>query len=383
MRSLLFCLFLFPCLAFGQFIDTLIIHSEAFDQERSLYVHKPSFNKYLSADVMVPVIYVLDGQHEWFVNPVLNNIEYLRYTHEIPHALVVVIPHKNRYAECALDSLSGPVLPLHTFITEEVEAALAPYHPSSYRMIIGHSFTASFSLYSQLESDGFYSAVLAHSPLNKFEEMVGALEGNPEIDPSSIAISIGSPDGDKDKYHRNTYEKAKAKYPDFFKSIYTYLANESTHNAVPIVANPYFLAKFFYPFSRRFADIAVVNMEYKLEETPGSVEEEIKKIEDASKIGSAYYPAEIDDINGMASRYWNSNYEDHAIALYEEGVKHYPNYFDFHFQLYVLYSEKNPEKAKMHLKKSYELAEAFEQAEPDYEELLTEIKAEIQNNGWE
>ncbi len=37
----------------------------------------------------------------------------------------------------------------------------------------------------------------------------------------------------------------------------------------------------------------------------------------------------------------------------------------------------------MHLKKSYELVQAFEQAEPDYEELLDEIKAEIQDKGWE
>jgi len=383
MKSFLFYFFLFPCLVFGQSIDTLIIHSTALDEQRPVYVHKPSFNKYLSDDVKVPVIYVLDGQHEWFVNPVLNNITYLRYTHEIPHALVVVIPHNNRYAECAIDSLDGPALPLHTFITEEIEAALTPYHPSSYRMIIGHSFTASFSLYSQLRSNGFYSAVLAHSPLNKFEELTQALERNPNIDLSSIAVSIGSPDSDKDKYHREFYDGVKTRYPSFFESILTYEANESSHNSVPIVANPYFMEKFFYPFSRRFADIAMVDLEYKLAEKPGTVEEEMKKIEEASKIGSTYYPAEIDEINGLASRYWNSDFEDHTIAVYKDGLKHYPNHYDFHLQLYVLYSEKNPEKAKVHLKKSYELAEAFEQSQPDYEELLVELKAELQTNGWE
>jgi predicted alpha/beta superfamily hydrolase len=383
MKSLLFSILLFPSVLFAQTIDTLTIHSEAFGQVRSVYVHQHNLTKYLSADVKVPVIYVLDGQHEWFANPVLSNLKYLSTTHEIPFALIVVIPHKDRYSECGIDSLDGPALPLHIFITEEVEAALAPYHPGAYRMIIGHSFTASFSLYSQLRSDDFYSAVLANSPLDSFGELVEALDGNPKIDPSSIAISIGSADHDKDSYHRIVYEKAKEKHPDFFESVYTYEANESTHNAVPIVANPYFLSKFFYPFSRRFGDIAVVDREYKLAETPGTVEEEMKKIQEASKVGSAYYPAEIDEINGLASRYWNSDYEDHAIAVYEEGVKHHPNYFDFHVQLYVLYAKRNPEKAKMHLKKSYELVQAFEQAEPDYEELLDEIKAEIQDKGWE
>jgi predicted alpha/beta superfamily hydrolase len=383
MKSILFSLLLLPSVLMAQTIDTLTFHSEAFDQERSIYVHRPNLSKYLSDEVKIPVIYVLDGQHKWFANPMLNNLEYLSFTHEIPFALFVVIPHTDRNSECAINSIDGPALPLHTFITKEVETALAPYHPSSYRMIIGHSFTASFSLYSQLKSDGFYSAVLAHSPLDRIEELAEAMESNPNIDPSTIAISIGSTDHDKDSYHRNFYEKAKAKHPDFFESIYTYEANESTHNAVPIVANPYFLAKFFYPFSRRYADIAVVDMEYMLVETPGTIEEEMKKIEEASKIGSAYYPPEIDEVNGITSRYWNSGYEDHAIALYEEGVKNHPNYFDFHIQLYVLYAERNPEKAKMHLKRSYELAEAFEQSEPDYEELLAEIKAEIINNGWE
>jgi predicted alpha/beta superfamily hydrolase len=383
MKLIFFTLLFLPSLLIAQTIDTLIIHSEAFDQERSVYVHKHDLSKYLSDKVEVPVIYVMDGQHEWFTNPVLNNLKYLSTTHEIPFALVVVIPHTDRYTECGIDSLDGPALPLHTFITEEVEAALAPYHPGSYRMIIGHSFTASFSLYSYLRSDGFYSAVLAHSPLDSFEKLAEALESNPTVAPSAIAISIGGYGSDKDGYHRAVYDATKAKHPAFFESIYTYEANESTHTAVPIVANPNFLSKFFYTFSRRYSDIAVVDLEYKLAEAPGSVEEEMKKIEEASKVGSAYYPAEIDEINGLASRYWNSDYEDHTIAVYEEGIKHHPNYYDFHVQLYVHYAERNPEKAKMHLKKAHELAEAFEQDEPYYEELLDEIKAEIQDNGWE
>ncbi|MGB6035368.1 MAG: alpha/beta hydrolase-fold protein, partial [Cryomorphaceae bacterium] len=298
MKSIFFSFLFLPSILLAQTIDTLTFHSDAFDQERSIYVHKHDLTKYLSEDVKVPVIYVLDGQHEWFANPVLSNLKYLSTTHEIPFALIVVIPHKDRYAECGIDSLDGPALPLHTFITEEVEAALAPYHPGSYRMIIGHSFTASFSLYSQLKSNGFYSAVLAHSPLDSFEELVEAMERNPNIDPSGIAVSIGSADHDKDKNHREVYEQAKTSHPVFFESIYTYEANESTHNAVPIAANPYFLSKFFYPFSRRFSEIAMVDLEYKLKETPGSVEEEMKTIEAASKVGSAYYPAEIDELNG-------------------------------------------------------------------------------------
>lgn len=375
MKSL-FLFFLFPAALSAQYVDTLSFQSATFDQERSIYVHLNPNHKYLSSEVKIPVIYILDGQHEWFVNPILNDIEYLKYTHEIPNAIVVVIPHKDRYVECGIDSLDQPLLPLHRFITEEIEERIAPYYPGEYRMIIGHSFSASFSLYSALMGEGFYSAVLAHSPLDKLEPLIQALEDSPNIEPEDIAISIGGIDADKDKYHRLVYEEVKAKHPTFFESIQTYEANTSAHTGVPILATPPFLTKFFYPFSRRFGTIAMVDMEYKLTDTPGSPDEEMKKIKAASKLGETVYPPEIAEINGLAGRYSFSGYDKHELAVYEEGIKHHPAYFDFHLSLYTLCEKENPEKAKMHLTKALTLLERFERDEPYFQEIIKEIKAE-------
>ncbi len=65
----------------------------------------------------------------------------------------------NRKEEFALIDLDEQ-LQFHCFITENLDAQLAAYHPNRYRVIIGHSFSASFALASAQRSPDFYSAVL-------------------------------------------------------------------------------------------------------------------------------------------------------------------------------------------------------------------------------
>lgn len=86
-------LFLFlPIFSIGQRIDTLTIESKVFNEKRDVYVHLPENYQYVSDSVNLPVIFVLDGQHDWFINPILSDIEYLQYTHEIPNAIIVLSP---------------------------------------------------------------------------------------------------------------------------------------------------------------------------------------------------------------------------------------------------------------------------------------------------
>lgn len=383
MRALTICFCLFWSFYIsGQVSDTITFYSEAFDTQRQIVVITPDDAKYYSDLVQLPVIYVLDGQHHWFVNPVLSTIKYLKYTHELPDAIIVVIPHDNRNLECAIPSQPGDILPLHTFITQDIEKQLETYNPDKYRMIIGHSFSASFALYSALLSPDFYSFVMAHSPLDRLTYLVESLANHNSIQPSQIAISIGGPDFDKDKFHRIVYETAKGQHPQYFDQILTYESEESAHNAVPILATPFFLSKHFYSFSRRYGRIAKVDMEYKLESPPGSPEAEWEKVLKASRLGPIFYPPEIGEINGLASRYLAGEFIDQALKIYEEGLKYHPHYYDFHINLYALYAEVNQEKAKYHLLKSLELIHKYEQDDVDYEYLVEEIEEELRNNGW-
>ncbi len=126
---------------FAQKIDTLEFYAKSFDSKRIIYITTPEFYKYQSEEVKLPVIYVLDDQHEWFVNPLLNTIKNLQYTHQIPQAIIVSIPLLNRYKECGIKTLADNELPLHKFITQEVDEKIQQYHPNNYKILIGHSFS--------------------------------------------------------------------------------------------------------------------------------------------------------------------------------------------------------------------------------------------------
>lgn len=366
----------------GQKTDTITFFSQAFQQERTVYIITPEFYKYQSDLVKLPVIYILDGQHEWFVNPILTTARYLQYTHEIPQALLVVIPHNDRNAECGIKSLDGEILPLHKFITEDLDKQLKPYNPNEFRAIIGHSFSASFALYSYLKGTAFYSAVIANSPLDHFEELINEFQKSKNTDYRKISISIGGIASDKDYYHRREFNKLKLKYSTFFDSVNIFIADESAHNSVPIVSTPFLLTKIFSDFSSRYTNIAKVNEEYKLIEIPKSVKDELTKIEQASMIGNSKYCPEIPDINGLASRYLSSGLNQYGISVYEMGIQYFPNYYEFHLALYELYLPIDKIKAQYHLNTAKTLIETMENTLPEQQEILNEINDERKKNGW-
>jgi predicted alpha/beta superfamily hydrolase len=378
MKPLLLLLLLFcSSVVFGQKTDTITYFSLAFNQQRTVYVQTPEFYKYQSDMVKLPVIYILDGQNDWFVNPTLSSIRYLQYTHEIPQAIVVIIPLKDRNRECGLVSLSQPEAPLHNLITHEIGEKLKLYNPGNYRVLIGHSFSASFSMYSYLLSPGFYSAIIANSPLDQLENLIKAFQQNKSIDKSRLYLSYGSVT--KDSYHRKAYEEMKVKYPEFFNQAHTFLANFAGHTAMPLASVPVLLNEAFDGFSGRYNTIAKVDEMYKLVEHPGPVAGVLDQIEKSSTLNGQPYPPELPDINGIASRYLESGYTDYGIKIYEMSLKYYPNYYDFEYQLGKLYAGTDKQKAKVHLQKAIELLKQFH--ETNYMEAVAEINKFKEKNG--
>ncbi|WGH76704.1 alpha/beta hydrolase-fold protein [Tenacibaculum tangerinum] len=380
--AILLLLFSISSITYGQKIDTLTFYSKAFQEERTVYLHKPEFYKYKSDSVKLPVIYLLDGQHEWFVNPILSDIKYLQYTHEIPNAIVAVVPHKNRNKECGIVDLKSE-LPLDAFITNELDKELLKkYNPSDIKVIIGHSFSASFSLYSYYNHPDYYTSVIANTPLDELELLVSSFQGNNKIEKSKISISIGGISGNKDYYHRKKYNELKEKHPDFFNSINIFEADYSAHNAVPIVSTSTLLTRVFQNFRDRYTHIAKVNEEYKLISVPETPENEVEKVISASKIGASFYPPELAEINGIASRYWNSDYNDITTEIYKLGIRYYPNYFEFYLSLYELTRDKDKEESREYLEKAESLLNRIESDWEGKKAIIEEIKAEKIKNGW-
>ena len=375
-RLAFFMLMIFPVTAMGQQVDTLTFFSKVFKAKRSVIIQTPEFSRYRSDSTTLPVIYVLDGQHEWFVNPVLSDIRYLQYTHEIPNAIVVVIPHQDRIRECAIRDISKGQA-LDSFITQEVEERIKLYHPSEFRIIIGHSFSASFSLYMYSRHPELFSAVIANSPLDKLEELVTGMDKDPRINKSGVHISVGGLAMDKDHFHRIEYDSLKLKYPSFFAGIHTFEADRSSHNAVPVVATPSLLTDVFAPFKSRYTLTAQVNEEYKLVTKPLGPEAEYIRIMEASRLGKYFYTPEIPDLNGMASRYEMNGYPAQARMVYETGIRFYAYYYGFYMSLYDLLKETDKQKARTYLLQAAQLIKTREPKNTENKALLKTIKEEL------
>lgn len=375
---------LIPNLLFAGIVDTISIESKVFGGLREVYVHLPDDMEFHSDLVRLPVIYVLDGQHEWFVNPVTDDIRYLQYTYEIPRGITVVIPHQDRMAECAIGKGldTNEPLPLFTFITSELEEYLEPYRPNAYRLIIGHSLSASFALYAYQRGNGFFTSVIAHSPMDHLDDLFREFHDHPNLGVDRVSISTGGVEHDKDLFHREAFEKVASRYPEIRSRMTVYEADGVAHNAVPIVSNPMLLSRLFYSFSRRYGRIAQVDREYKLIAQPEDPAAELAKFQQASTLGPYRYAPEIGEIFGLASRYQNSGFMEQAIAVYEVGLTYYPKLIDLYLSLYPLYLEQDEQLARNCLLKAYALIGNGPEPDPEMDALKEEIGTEIRNKGW-
>jgi len=114
---------------------------------------------------------------------------------------------------------------------------------------------------------------------------------------------------------------------------------------------------------------------------PESIEIEIEKVKKRSYLGSSYYPPELPEINGVASRYQNSGYNDHAKALYHWGVELFPKSFDFYLQLADLSYEDDPEQCKNYLDRVLELLATVDSDLEDRSDIEAEILEFYEENG--
>jgi len=120
-------------------------------------------------------------------------------------------------------------------------------------------------------------------------------------------------------------------------------------------------------------------MNYKMIDKPMKPEDEIKKLIGLAKLGNMNYPPEISDYNGIASRYMNSEYYEHALAVYLKAMQDYPNYYEFPAYAAELSKSSNADNAKRLIEKAIELLNTYEQDLPEREEILVELNAFLNN----
>jgi predicted alpha/beta superfamily hydrolase len=360
----------------GQRTDTLRFHSAAFGTERTVVVHLPEFHRYASAEVRMPVIILLDGQHEWFIDPLLNDIRYLQYTHEVPQAIVVTVPHADRMQESAPDSIGQPGMPLLELLTMELPPLLQRYNPGDITVLVGHSFTASFVLHAYLQAPGAFDAVIALSPLHLVVRLMPKVADRVQQERNErVLVAVGGSERSKDGGHHGAITAAmREAVPARTDGRLLFKEYPSAgHTSLPIIAFPELLATLFRPYALRDS-LAAVDDEYKLNAAPPPPEELMRRLEGSWSFLSGSVPWDLAEANGLISRLENSGYTDHVIMLLRRATTLYPKEYGFHAWLGQALLEREPALAERSLRKALEVQATYARDDADYEEMRTEIE---------
>ncbi len=368
-RLLFSMTFLMPVVLLGA--DTLRFQSTAFGTERMVIVHTPTYFKAASPAVAMPVLIVLDGQHEWFVEPVVNDIRYLQYTHEVPQALVVVVPHADRVKEAAgVDQQA-----MLTLLTEELPRLLEPYHPGDYRVLVGHSFTASFALEAKVLDPDAFDAVIALSPLNRVERTLPALaellNHRPDDD---VLLAVGGTERTKDGGHHASLMAVWNALPAAMGSMSIREFPSAGHTSLPIIAFPELLSTLFMAFSLRDS-LAPVNDEYQLCGPPPSPVELMAQVDRSLIFRGKRLPWEVPEINGLASRLWTGGMTDHVLAIYRRGAELYPDEYSMQWSLGEVLLERDRPAGEAALRKALQLLDTEMMSGSERSQLKAEIQA--------
>lgn len=355
--------------------DTLRFHSTAFGTERTVIVHTPHFFRAASEQVRMPVFILLDGQHEWFVEPLLNDIRYLQYTHEVPQAITVVVPHDDRVKESAERGDEKVDLPLLRMLTEELPHLLERYHPGGYTVLVGHSFTASFALYAKQQRPEAFDAVIALSPLHRVGHYLPALcEQLIARAHDDVLLAVGGADRSKDGGHHAGLMSAWNGLPTRKGRMSMKEYPSAGHTSLPIIAFPELLSTLFMEFALRDS-LAPVNDEYQLVLTPGTPEDEMRKVHASLGFRGTTLPWEVAEINGLASRYAHSGYNDHVLAIYRHAAELYPNDASINWFLGEALLPTDRKAVQMALRKALLLLENEPMTEAERAEARAEIEA--------
>jgi enterochelin esterase-like enzyme len=361
----------------AQHSDTLRFHSNAFGTERRVIVHLPEFYRYASEEVRMPVIIVLDGQHDWFIGPVLNDIRFLQYTHMVPQAIVVTVPHEDRVAESAPESITQPSTPLLELLTKELPPLLEAYHPGDLTVLVGHSFTASFALYAKLAAADAFDAVIALSPLHQVKQTVPRLaEQLEERFDQRVLLAVGGDHRLQDGGHHGDLSNAvSAARIDRTQGRLLFREYPSAgHTSLPIIAFPDQLSTLFTPYAVRDTLVPVGLNDYKALTPPPAPEVLLEQLEASHSFLGDTLPWGLDEANGLLSRLDNSDYNEHVILLLRKAIALYPNFYYFHAWLGDELMEQDPVEAKQHVRNALRILDEHDRNDPDYAEMKAELE---------
>ncbi|MFZ6051221.1 alpha/beta hydrolase-fold protein [Halocola ammonii] len=351
-------------------LDTTL-ESKALGFEKNIKVTVPfTWQENLGSEF--PLIVVFDSQNQRSHGYILNTIDYLSSTEQMPLAVVISVEstQEHRLSE-TLHSISGERGMLEKnemFLFEElIPLAEEKWKASKYRIFVGHS------------RYGYFTTSLFH---NRIDELNAVIALSPFYTQTNVNLvdslaQLENLDLSTKKYYRYGVEGAYLEHYNAIDSLLSDFDNpmidadgrfflEADHNAVPGLT----IAPALYDIFEYWAEGQAI---YFSNENKDVGQLKIQSANIRQHYGSDFSFG-LGVLNGKGWYFYNEGEFDLAIAAWRELLRAYPSFSEGY--LYIFYAEQEMErdtqKTISDLKASLKVSKFYSEAEK--QEILAEVE---------
>jgi predicted alpha/beta superfamily hydrolase len=334
--SLFICLLTIICKA--QSVDTILIQSKIFGQQRRITVLLPAgYNEYPNTYRKYNVAFIFDAQSDDFFNMYKSSIIYLTNQGYVQPLILVGIASDNRQYEFTAKAQtpegvknfqkSGGADLLAKHIQEEVLPAIQnKYRCNHYNIGIGHSLGATFVTYCLIKFPEIFNATIAVSPNFQYdrEQMVHTFDSaaGKIFDHKFLFIAYGFGD-----YYEEKFRPASKKIDSLLRTKnisglrwQVRSLDNDTHGTTPIEGT----VKGLLAWNRQLVlwdD--VIDSFYKDKSKP--FVEHVKNYYKSTSDWAGMQLPTADVINSMGYNCFYTDRKKDAIAVFEWGLSIFPD----------------------------------------------------------
>ncbi|MCX8534019.1 hypothetical protein OEA66_16855 [Chryseobacterium sp. KC 927] len=323
-----------------------------------------------------PLIIVFDRQNKRSHNYIINTIDYLTSTEQMPSSIIMSVESEQRYryieTQYKISDKKGLASENEKFIFDElIPLAEKDYHASAFRLLIGHSRYGYFttSLFSSRIND--LNGVISMSPffIQENVDLTDSISKLNDLNYKSkkyyrFAIGNDFPDdfNKMDSVIKNNINNPKL-------DIKSYRFNEAHHDTTPglLISNAlYEIFENWYSIQSKYSSVKQDDLSIK-----PSLEKEI-----ISNYGTNLNFS-LGILNGKGWHFYNEKHYDKAIQAWQILMDTYPNFSEGYLNIInaQIKSKKNYLKTSENFKKSLSDSEFYtekqkKELEIEFEEMI-------------
>lgn len=296
---------------------TITINSKVLNEQRNIFIYTPV--GYDQSEDKYPVIYVLDGQGNFFFSVGVAN--FLARSQRMPRSIIVGIPNTDRTRDFTPVhaeewATSGGADNFLAFMEKELIPYIEDnYRTHTYKTLFGHSLCGMFSIYTLFEKPDMFNSFIAVSPYLQFDNQV-VLDKVETIlsERTDFKKDLFVTIGDEPDYTASL-ERMQKLFSEKTKNLRWKLSERKTENHTSIL-----LKSFYDGLEFIYSDWTVKD------ESIESGFDAVKKhyLSLSNKYGYDVKPNEF-AINAIGYRYLGNDDYENATEAFEYNVKLNPN----------------------------------------------------------